>query len=101
MNAGNPVLWDRHVVFFHHRITLSAGASTFGGIVRPICFAAFRLMISPNFCCSMDLLERIAGLPKKTFFLKVWNFKKSPQVVCFNRESTKINTTSYKNAHRL
>jgi hypothetical protein len=32
-----------------HLITLSALASTFGGIVRPICFAAFRLIISSNF----------------------------------------------------
>src|SRR4026207_347366 len=30
-------------------ITLSALASTFGGIVRPICFAVFTLMTSANF----------------------------------------------------
>jgi len=30
-------------------ITLSARASTFGGIVRPICFAAFKLMTNSNF----------------------------------------------------
>jgi hypothetical protein len=30
-------------------ITLSAHASTFGGIVRPRCFAVFRLMVSSNF----------------------------------------------------
>ena len=30
-------------------ITLSARASTFGGIVRPICLAAFRLMMNSNF----------------------------------------------------
>src|SRR4029434_3451998 len=30
-------------------MTLSARASTFGGIVRPICFAAFRLMMNSNF----------------------------------------------------
>jgi hypothetical protein len=29
-------------------ITLSARASTFGGMVRPICFAVFKLMISSN-----------------------------------------------------
>jgi hypothetical protein len=35
-------------------ITLSARASTFGGIVRPICFAALRLMINSNFVgCSI------------------------------------------------
>ena len=33
----------------HHLMTLSARASTLGGIVRPICLAAFRLMISSNF----------------------------------------------------
>src|SRR5262249_58693945 len=32
-----------------YRITLSALASTFGGIVTPICFAAFRLMMNSNF----------------------------------------------------
>ena len=30
-------------------MTLSALANTFGGSVRPICFAVFRLMISSNF----------------------------------------------------
>src|SRR5438094_2660707 len=32
-----------------HLITLSALSSTFDGIVRPICLAAFRLMMSSNF----------------------------------------------------
>ena len=41
-------------------ITLSARASTFGGIVRPICLAAFRLMMNSNFVgCSTG---RSAGL---------------------------------------
>jgi hypothetical protein len=35
-----------------HLITLSALANTFGGIVRPICFAVFRLSISSNFAAS-------------------------------------------------
>ena len=39
-------------------ITLSARASTFGGIVRPICFAAFRLMMNSNF---VRLLHREIG----------------------------------------
>ena len=30
-------------------MTLSARASTFGGIVRPICLAVLRLMMSSNF----------------------------------------------------
>ena len=30
-------------------MTLSARTSTFGGIVRPICFAALRLMMNSNF----------------------------------------------------
>ena len=43
-----------------HLITLSARASTFGGIVSPICLAAFRLMINSNFVgCSTG---RSAGL---------------------------------------
>ena len=43
-----------------HLITLSARASTFGGIVRPICFAVFRLITSSNFVgCSTG---RSAGL---------------------------------------
>jgi hypothetical protein len=43
-----------------HRITLSALAKTLGGIVNPICLAAFKLMINSNFTgCST---ERSAGL---------------------------------------
>ncbi len=43
-----------------HLMTLSARASTFGGIVRPICFAVFKLMTSSNFVgCSTG---RSAGL---------------------------------------
>ena len=45
---------------FCHLITLSARAKTFGGIVRPICFAAFRLMMNSKFFgCSTG---RSAGL---------------------------------------
>ena len=41
-------------------MTLSARASTFGGMVRPICLAAFRLMMNSNFFgCSTG---RSAGL---------------------------------------
>jgi hypothetical protein len=37
-----------------HLITLSARANTFGGIVTPICFAAFKLITNSNFvaCCT-------------------------------------------------
>src|SRR5881397_1963949 len=43
-----------------HRITLSALANTFGGIVRPICFAVLRLTTNSNFVgCSTG---RSAGL---------------------------------------
>src|SRR5262245_37882362 len=38
----------RHWSSFH-LITLSALANTFGGIVRPICLAALRLMMNSNF----------------------------------------------------
>src|SRR6266545_4597372 len=34
---------------FDHRITLSALAKTFGGIVSPICLAVFRLITNSNF----------------------------------------------------
>src|SRR4030095_13413890 len=34
---------------WRYLITLSARASTFGGIVRPICLAAIRLMMNSNF----------------------------------------------------
>ena len=33
----------------YHLMTLSVLASTFGGIVRPICFAAFKLITNSNF----------------------------------------------------
>ena len=43
-----------------HLMTRSARTSTFGGIVRPICLAAFRLMTNSNFMgCSTG---RSAGL---------------------------------------
>ena len=35
--------------FFDYLITLSALTNTLGGIVRPICFAALRLIINSNF----------------------------------------------------
>ena len=41
--------WHPRLVFFDYLITLSARASTFGEIVRPICLAAFRLMMNSNF----------------------------------------------------
>ena len=41
--------WRRRVVSAIGLITLSARASTFGGILRPICLAVLRLMISSNF----------------------------------------------------
>src|SRR2546422_8999482 len=48
------------VTHFCHLITLSALASTFGGIVRPICLAALRLITNSNFVgCSTG---RSAGL---------------------------------------
>src|SRR5258705_2214540 len=48
------------VATYFHLITLSALASTFGGIVRPICLAALRLITNSNFVgCSTG---RSAGL---------------------------------------
>src|SRR4030095_9107961 len=46
--------------FCLYLITLSARASTFGGIVTPICFAVFKLTTNSNFVgCSMG---KSAGL---------------------------------------
>ena len=45
---------------YSHLISLFARASTSDGIVRPICFAVFRLMMNSNFVgCSTG---RSAGL---------------------------------------
>jgi hypothetical protein len=57
----SPRLVTRHSTLVpSHLITLSARASTFGGIVNPICFAVFRLITSSNLIgCSMG---RSAGL---------------------------------------
>src|ERR1044071_6880941 len=53
-------LWRRRQDHVFHLITLSALASTFGGIVRPICLAAFRLITNSNLVgCSTG---RSAGL---------------------------------------
>src|SRR5919108_5892472 len=55
---------------FFHLITLSALASTFGGIVRPICLAVFRLITNSNFVgCSTG---KSAGFPPfRNFFTYV------------------------------
>ena len=46
-----------------HLMTRSARASTFGGIVRPICFAAFRLMMNSNFVgCSTGKIGGLGAL---------------------------------------
>ena len=42
-------LMENTVQSWRYLITLSALASTFGGIANPICFAVLRLMISSNF----------------------------------------------------
>src|SRR5215831_4748251 len=57
-------LLSRQVLIrLHHsyRITLSALASTFGGIMRPICLAVFRLITNSNFVgCSTGRSEGFA-----------------------------------------
>src|SRR4029453_10453718 len=58
--SGDPLVTRHLTLVPSHFMTLSPRASTFGGIVRPICLAAFRLMISSNFFgCSTG---RSAGL---------------------------------------
>src|SRR6185369_2042068 len=47
------------ILMFDHLMTRSALASTFGGITRPMCFAAFRLMMSSNF---LLLNRQLSGL---------------------------------------
>ena len=42
------LILSRRLFLRHQRITLSALASTLGGIVRPICFAVLRLMTNSN-----------------------------------------------------
>ncbi len=55
---NSTAAWQNKKSF--HLITLSALASTLGGIVRPICLAVFRLITSSNFVgCSTG---RSAGL---------------------------------------
>jgi hypothetical protein len=51
------------VAVVNHFITLSARASTLGGIVRPICLAALRLITSSNFIgCSTGKISRLSAL---------------------------------------
>ena len=62
--AGGSVAaaaFDRYPII--HLITLSARASTCGGIVRPICFAVFRLIKSSNLVgCSTGKSAGLAPL---------------------------------------
>src|SRR4030095_2324328 len=46
--------WHRRLVFFHHLITLFARERNSGASVRPICFAAFKLITNSNCvaCCT-------------------------------------------------
>jgi hypothetical protein len=51
---------------FLHRITLSALAKTFGGIVMPICLAALRFIAMSNFVgCSTGRSAGLAGFTEK------------------------------------
>src|SRR5215510_9583082 len=53
--------WHRRSVFCHHLISLFARASSSDGIVKPICFAVFRLMTNSNFVgCSTGRSEGFA-----------------------------------------
>ncbi len=50
-SAGSPYDFRFEILdfgLFGHRMTRSALANTFGGIVNPICLAVFKLMISSN-----------------------------------------------------
>src|SRR6266576_1617546 len=52
--ASHGLTQDSWLAVHAYRITLSARASTFGGIVSPIFFAALRLIMNSNFvgCCT-------------------------------------------------
>jgi hypothetical protein len=68
--------WNRPFVFFAHLITLSARANTFGGIVRPICFAVFRLITSSNFVgCSTGMSAGFAPLRILSIWLAARRYK--------------------------
>src|SRR5262249_51966815 len=59
-----------------YRITLSALAKTFGGIVRPICLAAFRLMTNSNcFGCSTGRSAGLAPLRILSTYVVARRFK--------------------------
>ena len=59
-HAFSPLIENLKSKIQNYLMTRSARTSTFGGIVRPICFAALRLMMSSNFIgCSTG---RSAGL---------------------------------------
>ena len=61
--------WHRCLVFCHYLISLFARASTSGGIVRPICFAVFRLMTNSNFvACCTGKSAGLAPFKDKNFF---------------------------------
>src|SRR4030095_9454391 len=56
-------------ITYSHLITLSARASTLGGIVRPICLAVCRLITSSNFVgCSTGMSDGFAPLK----ILSIW-----------------------------
>jgi hypothetical protein len=69
--------WQRSLVFDHHLITLSALANTFGGTIRPICLAVFRLMMNSNFvgCSTGKSAATLAGRGAKNRRqnLKTWD----------------------------
>ena len=70
--------------FFDHRITLSALTKTLGGIVRPICFAAMRLITNSNFIgyctgklagfarCKLLLMRLLVGGNSRSLILRSW-----------------------------
>ena len=70
-------------------ITLSALASTLGGIVRPICLAAFRLMINSNLVgCSTGKSAGLAtGLLNQVgdVYLAVNDFTEFPSLVSLQK----------------
>src|SRR5439155_3136653 len=64
-----------------HLITLSALASTFGGIVRPICLAALRLMTNSHFVAAPT--GDASGWHLSEFLPLWWTARIFPQALLF------------------
>src|SRR5690242_21228909 len=78
------------VTRYSHLMTLSARARTLGGIVRPICFAVFKLITSSNFVgCSTGRSAGFAPLDRKSTRLNSSHMSISYAVFCLKKKINK------------